>query len=214
MHTEQESGSAELRRRRLLELREELIRRFEQDHGQSEALVFGEGPVEARLMLIGEAPGEQETRLHRPFVGKAGKNLDHFLSLSGLKREEIYITNVVKIRPTRQGKSGRLSNRPPNREELTFFVPELLREIEIVGPERIAVLGNTPLHALAGNGVMIGNVHGQFVPIVGSDRTCFALYHPASLIYNPGLKGVYESDIRLLADLLHGHDGCSRESAE
>ena len=188
---------------RLSEVRESLCERFEQLWpGKREALVFGEGPVNPRLMLIGEAPGEQETLMHRPFVGKAGKNLDHFLMLSGLLREEIYITNVVKIRPTKTGKSGRISNRPPNREELAFFVPELLREIEIVAPDMIAVLGNTPLHALAGKGVMIGEVHGRLVPIADTERTCFALYHPASLIYNPGLREVYEADIRTLADVL------------
>ena len=65
-------------------------------------LVFGEGDPKARLVLIGEAPGEQETIAGRPFVGKAGKNLDEFLALSGLKREELYITNTVKFRPTRR----------------------------------------------------------------------------------------------------------------
>ncbi|MBQ7825167.1 MAG: uracil-DNA glycosylase, partial [Clostridia bacterium] len=86
--------------------------------GKEEALVFGEGPRNPKLMLIGEAPGEQETLQGRPFVGKAGKNLDHFLQLAGLERGEIYIANAVKIRPTKVGKTGRLSNRPPTREEI------------------------------------------------------------------------------------------------
>ena len=215
MKTDMKTSSAfagDSRLQELQKLREALRERFEQQRpGQSEALVYGEGPINPRLMLIGEAPGEQETLMHRPFVGKAGKNLDHFLMLSGLLREEIYITNVVKIRPTKQGKSGRVSNRPPNREELAFFIPELLREIELVGPEMIAVLGNTPLHALAGKGVMIGEVHGRFVPIADTERTCFALYHPASLIYNPGLREVYEADIRTLAETLsQKSDGSER----
>ncbi len=209
---EQNNAGRDPKYKRLLELKKKLSSCFDQRcPGRGGELVFGEGPVKPRLMLIGEAPGEQETRMHRPFVGKAGKNLDHFLSLTGLVRDEIYITNVVKIRPTRQGKNGRLSNRPPNREELVFFVPELLREIEIVEPETIAVLGNTPLHALAGNEVMVGQVHGQFVPVLGSDRTCFVLYHPASLIYNPGLKEIYESDIRYLADYLRIDSGSCSE---
>ncbi|MDY3833357.1 MAG: uracil-DNA glycosylase family protein, partial [Candidatus Ventricola sp.] len=78
--------------------------------GRENALVFGEGPMKPRLMLIGEAPGEQETLLGRPFVGKAGKNLDRFLELAGMRREELYITNTVKLRPTKTGKTGRLSN--------------------------------------------------------------------------------------------------------
>ena len=76
--------------------------------GRELALVFGEGPIRPKLMLIGEAPGEQETLQGRPFVGKAGKNLDRFLELAGLRREEIYISNAVKIRPTKTGKSGRI----------------------------------------------------------------------------------------------------------
>ena len=75
--------------------------------GRENALVFGEGPKNPKLMLIGEAPGEQESLMGRPFVGKAGKNLDHFLALVGLVRGEIYITNVVKFRPTKTGATGR-----------------------------------------------------------------------------------------------------------
>ena len=81
--------------------------------GRENSLVFGEGPLHPKLMLIGEAPGEQETLMGRPFVGKAGKNLDRFLELAGMRREEIYISNAVKIRPTKTGKTGRISNRPP-----------------------------------------------------------------------------------------------------
>ena len=89
--------------------------------GRESALVFGEGPQNPKLMLIGEAPGEQESLQGRPFVGKAGKNLDHFLELAGLAREEIYISNVVKIRPTKTGSTGRLSNRPPTKEEIALL---------------------------------------------------------------------------------------------
>ena len=71
--------------------------------GMEKALVFGEGPMKPCLMLIGEAPGEQETLQGRPFVGKAGKNLDRFLELAGLNREDIYIAKAVKIRPTKAG---------------------------------------------------------------------------------------------------------------
>lgn len=78
----------------------------------------------------------------RPFVGKAGKNLDHFLALVGLVRGEIYITNVVKFRPTKTGATGRLSNRPPTREEIALFRPWLMAEIARVNPGVIATLGN------------------------------------------------------------------------
>ena len=89
-------------------------------------LVYGEGREEhPPIMLIGEAPGEQETLQGRPFVGKAGKNLDGFLQAVGLKREEIYISNVVKIRPTKVSLKGSVSNRPPSREELRLYTPWL-----------------------------------------------------------------------------------------
>ena len=172
--------------------------------GRENALVFGEGPVSPRLMLIGEAPGEQESLQGRPFVGKAGKNLDHFLELAGLAREEIYISNVVKYRPTKTGKTGRLSNRPPTREEVALFVPWLLREIEWVSPQMVVTLGNVPLKALTEEKATIGAMHGRVIEENKSGRPLFALYHPASMIYNRSLVQVYEDDVLYLASLIHG----------
>ena len=174
--------------------------------GRESALVFGEGPQNARLMLIGEAPGEQETLLGRPFVGKAGKNLDRFLELAGLVREEIYISNAVKLRPTKVGKSGRVSNRPPTRDEVALFRPWLLREIGRVRPRVVATLGNVPLQALTGPRSTIGEKHGQLLRSEEIDAPLFALYHPASLIYNRSLEPVYENDVRALAEVIHALD--------
>ena len=171
--------------------------------GSEHALVFGEGPQNPVLMLIGEAPGEQETLQGRPFVGKAGKNLDHFLMLAGLKREQIYISNAVKIRPTKVGKTGRVSNRPPTREEIALFRPWLMREINEVRPQMIATLGNVPLGAVTGERLTIGQVHGMVIPAGETGLPLFALYHPASLIYNRSLESVYEQDVRSLAEKLH-----------
>ena len=170
--------------------------------GRENALVFGEGPQQPRLMLIGEAPGEQETLQGRPFVGKAGQNLDHFLVLAGLRREEIYITNAVKLRPTKTGKTGRLSNRPPTKDEIALFRPWLLREIAEVAPQMIATLGNVPLRAVTGRSLTIGEVHGQVIDAGETGLPLFALYHPASLIYNRALSDVYEQDVRALAQRL------------
>lgn len=167
--------------------------------GRENALVFGEGPKHAKLMLIGEAPGEQETLQGRPFVGKAGQNLDHFLALAGLSREEIYISNAVKLRPTKTGKTGRLSNRPPTKDEIALFRPWLMREIEEVAPGMIATLGNVPLRAVTGRSLSIGEVHGQVLDAGETGLPLFALYHPASLIYNRSLTDVYEQDVRALA---------------
>ena len=170
--------------------------------GRENALVFGEGPQQPRLMLIGEAPGEQETLQGRPFVGKAGQNLDHFLVLAGLRREEIYITNAVKLRPTKTGKTGRLSNRPPTKDEIALFRPWLLREIAEVAPQMIATLGNVPLRAVTGRSLTIGEVHGQVIDAGETGLPLFALYHPASLIYNRALSDVYEQDVHALAQRL------------
>lgn len=167
--------------------------------GEDKPLVLGEGKKEKPvLMLIGEAPGETEVIKQRPFVGKAGKNLDEFLQLAKLSREEIFVSNVVKIRPTERGNTGRLRNRAPNKEELSLFIPWLLREIEAVQPKALVTLGNVPLKALTNDKITIGDCHGQWqesktgIPL-------FALYHPASIIYRRALAPVYEQDVLKLA---------------
>lgn len=160
-------------------------------------LVFGEGRIGAPVMMIGEAPGEQETLLGRPFVGKAGKNLDAFLEQAGMDREELYVSNTVKFRPTKRSAAGRLVNRPPTQEEIKLFLPWLLREIELVNPRCVITLGNVPLRALAGRRAVIGEVHGQRLP--WQDRQLFPMYHPASVIYNPSLKAVYQEDVNHFA---------------
>ena len=170
--------------------------------GKENALVFGEGPQHPALMLIGEAPGEQEMLQGRPFVGKAGQNLDRFLELAGLAREEIYISNAVKYRPTKTGKTGRLSNRPPTGDEIGLFRPWLLREIAEVAPGMIATLGNVPLRAVTGRSLSIGQAHGQVIDSGEAGVPLFALYHPASLIYNRSLTDTYEQDVLALARLL------------
>ncbi len=176
--------------------------------GRENALVFGEGPLHPKLMLIGEAPGEQETLQGRPFVGKAGKNLDRFLELAGMRREEIYISNAVKIRPTKTSKTGRISNRPPTKEEIALFRPWLLREIDLVAPQVIATLGNVPLFAVTGDRKLtIGEAHGRVLEAGETGRRLFALYHPASLIYNRALEPVYEQDVRALAAWI-ARDAC------
>ena len=172
---------------------------------EEKVLVFGEGRhQQPAIMLIGEAPGEQETLQGRPFVGKAGKNLDGFLDTVGLQREELYITNVVKIRPTKVSEKGRVSNRPPNREELALFTPFLMEEILLVQPRLIVTLGNVPLRALMGAKAVIGSVHGEMQQVSvahekqSADFALFPLYHPASIIYNRSLQEVYQADLMTL----------------
>jgi len=165
--------------------------------GQDKVLVHGEGKLSAKVMLIGEAPGEQETRLRRPFVGKAGRNLDEFLEMAGIDRTELYVSNTVKFRPSKISPKGRIVNRPPTRDEIEFFLPWLKREIELVSPGVIVTLGNTPLQALTDRKTVIGEVHGSWLDLCGI--RLYPMYHPASIIYNRALKTVYEDDIRRLA---------------
>ncbi len=158
-------------------------------------LVMGEGDHNASIMLVGEAPGAEEEKLKRPFVGKAGKNLTRFLDTVGMERDCLYITNVVKIRPYKiSPKTGRTVNRPPSKEELEFFSPLLRDEIEAVEPKLIVTLGNTPLRAVTGiDSANIGDYHGEVIN-VGKYRV-FPLYHPAAVIYNRKLEHIYSEDM-------------------
>ncbi len=187
--------------RAMEKLRAELSRLIDQLYeGENKVLVYGEGSVGARVMLVGEAPGEQETLKRRPFVGKAGKNLDEFLELAKLNRNELYVTNTVKFRPTRVSNAGRIVNRAPTQEEIALFYPFLLREIELVKPEYVVTLGNVPLQTLTDRKTVIGAVHGQTIEKHGF--TIYPMYHPASLIYNPSLREVYRADVLRLSEML------------
>lgn len=159
--------------------------------------VKGTGPENAAVMLIGEAPGREEIREGKPFVGKAGQNLNEFLCATGIKREELFITNVVKFRPTKVSEKGTVSNRAPNKKEIALCAKCLLSEIETVRPKVIVTLGNTALKAvLADETASIGNCHGREIRKEG--RLLFPLYHPASIIYRRELKPVYEADLTAL----------------
>lgn len=179
---------------------EKLIRELYE--GERKVLVHGEGEPGARVMLIGEAPGEQETLMRRPFVGRAGKNLDEFLALAGIDRSALYVSNTVKFRPTKVSAAGRVVNRPPTKEEIKLFLPWLQKEIAAVHPEYVVTLGNVPLKALTQPDAVIGDMHGKCME--GEGYTLYPMYHPASLIYNPSLRDVYAGDVRRLGDLLKG----------
>lgn len=168
--------------------------------GEKKVLVFGEGARGAKCMMIGEAPGEREALLGKPFVGKAGKNLDEFLALAGLTRAHLYITNVVKFRPTRISPAGRTVNRKPSQEEIALFLPFLKREMKTVAPGIIVTLGNVPLKALLGAKAVIGDMHGKCADTAFG--RLFPMYHPASIIYNPRLRDVYAQDMQTLSDLI------------
>ena len=165
-------------------------------------LVFGDGNKQARLLLIGEAPGQDEISFQRPFVGRAGQNLKEFLGVLELDRSEIYITNVCKFRPFKVSAKNTVSNRPPTKKEVMDSLEFLYREIGEIGPRVIVTLGNTPLRAVKNDFTAnIGEHHGrpQSVEVSGREYILFALYHPASILYNTALKEVYQSDLDALS---------------
>jgi len=167
--------------------------------GAYECPVFGQGPDRPFLVLIGEAPGAEETKQSRPFVGKAGRQLDELLSLARIPRDEVYITNAVKYRPiVDNGRTTR--NRTPNREEIEASLPLLRAELLALEPQCIATLGNVPLLSVLSLCKMarqvIGDAHGRPQHISLEDWTAdlFPLYHPASAIYNRSLLETCRDD--------------------
>lgn len=170
-------------------------------------VVFGEGCADARIMLVGEAPGAKEELYGKPFIGQAGKILDEFLDILGIEREDIYITNVVKIRPFKiNANTKRKSNRPPNRSEIELSIGTLIKQIEMIKPEVVVTLGNVPLKALVSdNEAKIGNYHGR--PVRKNDIIIFPLYHPASIIYNRSLRDCYREDVYKLKNYINSLQG-------
>lgn len=185
------------------EIQNKLLEAVKQSPYNGKTLVFGEGAECPALMMIGEAPGGDEEKQGHPFVGKAGKNLSAFLEVVGLKREEIYISNVVKLRPIKESpKTGKAVNRPPSADEIAFFLPFLQEEIKAIAPKVIVTLGNVPLKAVTGEKkAVIGDYHGVPLPLADG-RILFALYHPAAVIYNRALQTVYEEDLLKLKAFL------------
>lgn len=169
-------------------------------------LVIGNGSLDSRVLLIGEAPGAKEVEQKKPFVGQAGKHLQEFLDILKLDRDELYITNTVKFRPTKESKkTGGKVNRAPTKSEINQFKEYLFKEINIVSPQIIVTLGNVPLKTvLQDEQATIGGYHGKKsnATILGDEYILFPLYHPAAVIYRRELREVYLNDLRRLAVLL------------
>jgi len=184
----------------------ELYREYEAEF-RGEEIVLGDGNEDSFLLLVGEAPGKDEVRLGKPFVGAAGKNLAEFLELLGIGRESVYITNAIKHRLSRvNGKTGRIVNRPATVEEINKNRRYLLKEVDIIKPRYIVTLGNVALRAITGDqGMSVGQVHGRInnVNVLGREYNLYPLYHPASIIYNRSLKDVYTEDVVRLKQILN-----------
>jgi DNA polymerase len=149
--------------------------------------VPGDGDSKASIMFIGEAPGRNEDEKGRPFVGMAGKILDETLTKVGVIRSRVYITNVVKCRPP--------GNRIPTEEERRTCKNYLEREISIISPKIICILGRTAYQSLLGGSSILGN-RGKFIQ--KDNRLYFLTVHPAAIIYNNKLRKVLEEDMETL----------------
>ncbi|MHB1394761.1 MAG: uracil-DNA glycosylase [Clostridia bacterium] len=169
-------------------------------------LVFGDGNVDSKIVLVGEAPGKTEVLQGKPFVGQAGRNLEEFINILGILREDLYITNVVKFRPFRiNPDTGRESNRTPTKEEIRISTDFIEHELTIIKPGLVVSLGNIALRCiLKDDRVTIGVMHGSpiSVKLAGGSFVLFPLYHPASIIYNRALKDVYLQDLHKLRDYM------------
>ncbi|MEO7904381.1 MAG: uracil-DNA glycosylase [Candidatus Saccharimonadales bacterium] len=148
---------------------------------QATQLVMGSGNPNAQIVFIGEAPGKKEDESGKPFVGASGKFLDTMLEPAGMRRDDIYITNIVKYRPP--------DNRDPKPAEKQAFLPYLLRQLAIIDPKIVITLGRHSMEYFLPN-AKIGDVHGQLFDIMvdGHRLTIAPLYHPAAALYNGSLR--------------------------
>lgn len=150
-------------------------------------LVFGEGNPDCEVMFIGEAPGFYEDREKRPFVGRAGKLLDELIKEIGWKREDVYITNIVKRRPP--------ENRDPLLEEIGVYKPHLTRQIEIIDPKVIVPLGRFAMNYFLPD-AKITRDHGKVFKIDG--RLIFPVYHPAAALRSTEMMKTLREDFHKL----------------
>ena len=179
--------------------------------------VIGEGNHDTKIMFIGEGPGAQEDRTGRPFCGAAGKILDELLVSVGIKREDVYICNILKCRPPQ--------NRDPNQEEIEACTPYLERQIKIIKPKVICPLGRYSMQFLMEKFGLkdeiqpIGKIHGKVFEVNPFDKLrvnaehcrsiknlfgsvkIIPLYHPAVATYNPNMKEILKKDFQILKNL-------------
>jgi len=158
--------------------------------------VFGKGCAFAKIMFVGEAPGYYESISGRPFCGKAGRVLDELLYSVGLKREEIYITNLIKLRPP--------NNRDPLPSEIEEFAPFLEKQIDIINPKIICPLGRYSMKFLMTKFGFekdiqpISKIHGKMFKKDDRAKIIIPFYHPAVAVYNPQMKKILLQDFQIL----------------
>lgn len=157
-------------------------------------LVFGDGDPDAELVFIGEAPGKNEDIQGLPFVGAAGQFLNEMLALIGLRRQDVYITNIVKYRPP--------ENRDPFPDEKAAFLPFLRSQLAVIEPKIVVTLGRHSMECFL-PGLQISNVHGQ--PKRYKGQVYLPLFHPAAALYNGSMRQTLIDDFvkipRILAKI-------------
>jgi uracil-DNA glycosylase len=161
-------------------------------------VVFGEGRPVAKLAFVGEGPGEEEDRTGRPFVGRAGQLLDKIIAAMGLKREEVYIGNVVKCRPP--------NNRVPQDDEMRTCGVFLAKQLEIISPSHIVCLGATAAKYLLNTTAPMGKIRGRFSEGPVGSRI-MPTYHPAYLLRNPSAKKQVWEDVQKVMTEMQGLRG-------
>jgi DNA polymerase len=164
--------------------------------------VPGEGQISAKIMFIGEAPGRSEDEKGKPFVGAAGLILDNLLKNAGIERSQVFITNIVKCRPP--------NNRVPEEDELIACRPYLDRQIALIKPKVICILGRTAYSSILG-GSSITASRGKIIERSG--QKYFSTFHPAAVIYNKSLRSTLEADLKRLAAEINKKEE-SKESLE
>jgi len=161
-------------------------------HRTRRTIVFGEGDPETKLMLIGEGPGYDEDVQGRPFVGKAGQLLTKILQSIQVRREEVYITNIIKCRPPQ--------NRNPEPDEIENCYPVLLKQIQVIQPKIICALGTFATQTLLNTDAKITALRGRYYDFSGIK--VFPTYHPAYLLRNPEKKREVWEDMKEIAKQL------------
>ena len=163
--------------------------------------VFGDGNPEAEIMLIGEAPGAEEDRQGKPFVGRSGQLLEKMLASIGISRQECYITNILPWRPP--------GNRTPTDAEVAVCLPFLMRQIELIKPKIIFLLGASAANAVIGNNDSISSMRGKMLEISldnGEKISALASFHPAYLLRNGAQKAKSWSDMLRLKRYLENNN--------
>jgi uracil-DNA glycosylase family 4 len=164
----------------------QFFQQLSEDYMDEERFVPAVGPEDAEVMLVGEAPGANEVEEGEPFVGRAGEKMNDVLNDIGVERSELYITNLVKIRPP--------DNRDPKKDEIEAWAPLLEKEIENVNPDIILTLGNFASKEMLDTSKGITQIHGRIFSREG--KKIMPIFHPAATLYNRSKTPELEKDLR------------------